>query len=121
MNKKGITLVELIAVLAIIGLLAIIVVPGITKNIIDSKNKANKVQDSNIKEAAQSYLADHIGDDITFDESDTVTITLKVLVEEGYLTAHPSNPKTGEEYDLNASSVLVTKVNASYKYDLDLK
>ena len=48
MNKKGITLVELLAVLVLLSIIAVIAVP-LTLNLIkDSKNDADAINKSNI-------------------------------------------------------------------------
>lgn len=120
MNKKGVTLVELIAILALIALIATIFFPNINRILNKSKNTSGTVQDSTIVESAKSYLMDHIEDDISFDDTSQVDIKLKVLVDEGYLSREPKQPKTGKSYDLNNSSVTITKVNESYNYTLNL-
>lgn len=68
MNKKGLTLIELIAVIAILGILAIIVGPAVLniramvmKNSLDSKIGM-------IKAAAIEYASDHIMEVVTVTE-----------------------------------------------------
>ena len=42
MNKKGFTLVELLAVLVVLGIVALVCYPIVTKTINNSKNDTNK-------------------------------------------------------------------------------
>ncbi|MBO5138853.1 MAG: prepilin-type N-terminal cleavage/methylation domain-containing protein [Bacilli bacterium] len=119
MNKKGLTIVELLAVLVVIGLMAVVIFPVITGNINDSQNKTNEIQKASIKEAAESYVADNVGLNI-FLNKDTEEITLNTLIEDGYLTGNYSNPKTGKDYDLINSKVTIKKENNSYIYTIDL-
>ena len=58
-NKNGFTLVEIAIVVAIIGLLAIIVMPKIADIFGDSVTKAMKVQENEIRDAALLYLEDY--------------------------------------------------------------
>ena len=60
MNNKGFTLLELLAVIIILSLLAVLVNTSVTKLIKDSKNDLYDVQIENIKMAAESWGADNI-------------------------------------------------------------
>lgn len=53
MNKKGFTLVELLAVIIIIGLLAVIITPKITNTLKDSEQKTNLTSAKNLIKAAE--------------------------------------------------------------------
>ena len=39
MNNKGLTLVEVIAVLVILSIVAVIITPNVSQNLVDYKNK----------------------------------------------------------------------------------
>jgi len=54
-NKKGFTLIELIAVIVILSLIALIVFPAVNSVIKDSKEKAYKEQISSIIKAAKQF------------------------------------------------------------------
>lgn len=58
MNRKGFTLVELLAVIAILGLLVTTVSIAVTKIYNDNVNKTMIVQNNKVKEAASIYLND---------------------------------------------------------------
>ena len=57
-NKNGFTLVEVAVVVAIIGLMAVVVIPRITDIFGDSVAKRMKIQENNVNEAALLYLED---------------------------------------------------------------
>ncbi len=78
-NKKGVTLVELLAVIVILGIIAAIAVPTIGGLIERQRVNAAEAEFDNAMEAARLYF---------IDETET-TVTAAVLVSEGYLSANP--------------------------------
>lgn len=115
MNKKGLTLIELIAVMVVLGLLALLIVPNVNKLIKDSKNDAKRVNEDNIKQAASMYLADNIGGTISFVENDSYDVTLNQLVDGGYLSS-----EVMDTYNLYTSTITITKDGNNYVYKLNL-
>ena len=100
MNKKGFTLVEIIAVIALIAVVMIIIAPNLIKTLGDSTSKAMKIQEKEISEAALLFLEDHCKNPIEgkkcigaynypFErESDytyTGSVTLEMLINEKYI------------------------------------
>ena len=59
MNKKGVTLVEIIAVIALIAIVMIIVTPNLMKILSDSNDKTMSIQEKELAEAGLLYLEDH--------------------------------------------------------------
>ena len=57
--KKGFTLVELLAVITILGLLAVIIVPKVTKTIKDSEQKTNMASANGLLKAAEYRYQDN--------------------------------------------------------------
>ena len=60
MNKKGFTLVELLAVIVILALLALLTSTAVTKLVKDAKNDLSETQMTLIKSAADTWIADNI-------------------------------------------------------------
>jgi type IV pilus assembly protein PilA len=120
MNKKGITLVELISALVLISLIALIAIPLITGLLKDSKEDSDKINRKNIQEAAALYLADNIGSTIDFSTNNTTTVTLQQLVDGGYISGDLKDQISGSNYNLDTSIVTISKENNSYKYTLNL-
>ncbi|MDV2581859.1 type II secretion system protein [Alkalibacillus haloalkaliphilus] len=77
-NQKGITLVELLAVIVILGIIALIAVPAIASVIDDSRYDSAKATAINIIEAAELYS-------VTNDLGDGDTVTAATLASDGYL------------------------------------
>ena len=126
MNNKGLTLVELLAFIAIIGLLAVLITPGLMaiRNSVLTSTLKSKI--SQIENAAKDYGLEHINDLVTpvddypfghagakmGDQRDPNCFlkTVDSLISSGYLSEKNSyytnddgtydnqiiNPKTGE-------------------------
>ena len=78
-NKKGLTLIELLAVVLIIGIIAAIAVPAVSNAIEKSKKNSDMSTQVLIKEAATRYALDN-----TIPAAGK-TITLTNLQDAGYL------------------------------------
>ncbi len=81
MNKKGLTLIELIAVMAVIALIILIAVPKINDTIIENKQKLYKEQENRLVEAATKY----INDNYIEDNIDNLSISKNTLISNGYI------------------------------------
>ena len=101
MRNKGFTLVELLAVIIIMGLLATIIFPMVNTSLSNSKDTALDVVKSNIIDATKDWSLDN----------------LNFLPENGYLPLNVKNPKTGYIIS-NESYVTITNVNGKYKYEV---
>ena len=58
-NKKGFTLVELLAVIALLSLILLLVVPNLTSLFNDSASKTLKIQEKEMANAGLLYLEDY--------------------------------------------------------------
>ncbi len=83
-KKKGFTLVELIAVVAILGLIALIVYPAIGSVIRTARESSYEDQVAVIIKAAQSWSVDNA---VTLpDDGSVYRLSVDTLVEEGYIS-----------------------------------
>ncbi|WDU80725.1 type II secretion system protein [Lysinibacillus sp. G01H] len=78
-NERGLTLVELLAVIVILAIVAAIAVPAIGNVIDNSRYKALKADAINVIHAAQFYFMEHPSAD-PWQE-----VKVRKLVSEGYL------------------------------------
>lgn len=60
MNKKGFTLVEILAVLVILSLLLILTIPSIKNALTNGKNKINEINKKQIEDAAKIIVEEVI-------------------------------------------------------------
>ena len=76
MNNKGFTLVEMLAVVAILGMLTTLAAIAYSKYIDKTKDDAYKILAESAANAAEEYNMVHFG---------TTTVTLETLVEDQFL------------------------------------
>ena len=135
LNYKGFTLVELLAVIAIMGMLAVIMVPTISGVIEENKTNNSANLKNSIKSSARAYISDNryeikldnnscnnnntkreifsINNKIILESK----ITVELLVNEGYLKSNSGeiiNPETNKTINKGKSNIEV-KYNCSSK------
>jgi type IV pilus assembly protein PilA len=96
-NERGLTLIELLAVIVILGIIAAIAIPTIG-NIID-----NSKEDAHIANAEQIINAARLAK--TQDTSGKNSWTLQELVDGGFLESIPKSPGNKGAYDPDNSTV----------------
>ena len=109
MNKKGFTLVELVATIALLAIIAIISFVSINAVLEDSRVKNCENLVKSIKVAAKEYVSDNRYD---FDNNNTRTISVKTLIEGKYLTDEIKNP-------FNTSEDVTNKIEVSIQLNDD--
>lgn len=124
MKKNAFTLVELLAVLVVLGIISGITIPVINKSIISSRNSLYKDQEQIILKASINW-AETNTDKLPTEENKTIALSLGYLKAEGFLTGNLKNPNTGYLYPDNMivnvsfdqSNDRVSKHNIKYNGD----
>ena len=106
MNKKGFTLVELLAVIIIISLLALLTSTSVTKILKDAKNDLSNIQIASIKAAAEAWGADNFNRLPKVNECKY--LTLKDLKDYGLLDSNVIDPKNNQEISDNLKIKMTT-------------
>lgn len=146
-NNKGFTLIEVLAVIAIITLLGIFTIPSVLSSMGNSKNSSYKILIENIKTAgtelyeelefAGSILSDYNSKGQSTANinlsGNSVTVTLQGLVNNGFLKGSNNssdnstntnskillNPKNNQ--DLGTCSIIITKIKTGDKICYEIK
>ena len=114
-NRKGFTLIELIAVVVILGVIALIAVPAVTYYLSGAQNDAYKIAEQNLAEAAYNMFADcaGVGDLAVCDQYSVpdsggyVTVPASVLIANGYLDPIADPASQGSYCDENNSFAII--------------
>lgn len=114
--SKGFTLVELLAVIIILGVLTLITVVSINPILNDAKKSLTDSQINNIEESASLYYIKYgVGLDDFELNNPKDCINVSKLIESGYINSEEiTNPKTGEPV---LGSVKVTYKSNNYIYE----
>lgn len=112
-GNKGFTLAELLAVIAILGIISLIVFPSINEVIKNSKEKAYNIQKDLLINIAKNWALEHTNE--LSEENDTY-VTIDELIQGGYIeNEQVINPITDEE--MNGCIVIhYKKSNNKYTY-----
>lgn len=110
MNQKGLTLIEMVATLIILSVIALIVTPNIYDNIREYKNQLFETQMNNVTEAAKSWATDNVKL-LPSDSSYSLKVTVQELQSGGYLSDNLKNPRDGGKFD---ESTVFALINCNY-------
>ena len=113
LNKRGFTMVELLATIVIIGILGTVGVVGVTKSIKSAKDRYYVAQNKLFISAAQTYFTDNKSR-LPMKSGTTKKVTLKTLNDENYIEKMVDYSKKSYKDD---SFVTVTKLGLNmYSY-----
>ena len=117
LNKKGYTLIELLAVILIIGLILVLSTYGIIKAVKSSKEKVTTLSEKSIKEAAETYATEKNDDsnywlDITDKENKYFCTTIEELMNKGLLDKKAESTKFKKSDFVLVKKNKVTNVNS---------
>ena len=117
MKQNGFTLVEVLAVIIILGIIGVIVMPAVTGSINDSKDDLYDMQVSNIIEASKTWAADNLSS-LPTTVGEEKKVSLKELQENGYIDENITNPKTNKVFDPTTNCVNISFNGKKYTYSL---
>ena len=115
--KKGFSLVELLAVIVILGIIGLIVVPAVDRFISNSDQMAYDAAIASIKESAKSWEADNVNK-MPQNHLDSYEVYLDQLIAGNYVRPDLVNPITGEPFP-NDLRVIITNHHGSHRYEVE--
>lgn len=115
MNKKGFTLVELLASLAILAIIMLIAVPS-TINVLDRSKKQKYIADAKkMITLAETYIRGN--QDINYPSDNQIIILYLSALNDGSFDEDPD----GNKYSLSKSFVTITRKQVSSNYTYEYK
>lgn len=116
MKNKAFTLVELLAIIVILGVIATIITPVIQKSLKANKEKVYEIFVEQIEDYTKDYLAKNTSV-LPNNAGEVSTIKFIDLKKEGLLQINVVNPKTNNIVS-NESLIKVTKERNNYTYEV---
>ena len=114
MNKKGFTLIELIAALVLLTLVATLVAPAIINQVNEKREDISDQTLNLIYTEAELYFDDY-NIATNLEKGQVYCVSLDELVKKGYLTKPIKDVTTGKEIPL--TKYVKTTINSLEEYD----
>ena len=111
--KKGFTIVELLAVITIIGVLIVLVVPSVNNLIIKTEENGYTFQINSIKDSSVNFTLENIDVLLSDNKYESFTIDLKTLKDLAFLDYELKNPKTNK-YFSDDTQITLTRNKGNY-------
>lgn len=118
LNRKGFTLIELIAVIVIISILLVLIVPSALSSSNKGKEASYNILVQNIKTAAETYYLEcEYGNILCSWDGDNITVTIGNLADYGFLSVTDKetdklivlDPRNNGK-DFNDCEIKITKI-----------
>ena len=110
--KKGFTLIEMLAVIVLLGIIAVIAYPTVSNAVKSAKESALDKTIDSLENIAYSYSSEN-----NLEQSvDEKALSFDVMLNAGFIKTLPTNPETGE---LLAGCVMYSWRDNQYKFRYD--
>ncbi len=110
MNNRGFTLSELLGVIIILGVLGVIALTSVDKNIKKGMYQTCKTQEKILIEGAKAWAIDNT-------PTSTTTVKVGALQSGGYIENDLKSPLTNSNYNSN-TGVIITVSGSKYTYSV---
>ncbi len=114
MKSKGFTLVELLAVIVILGLVAVIAVPNVASILNNSKNSLNNNQKEIIESAARQWGIEHVA--LEGNNPSKSYVDIKTLQDDGFLEDKSIKNLIDNEDVSLSTKICITYANNQFVY-----
>ncbi len=121
MNKKGFTMIELMATITLLGIMLTLAVVSVSKYLSKARNTVYRDYEDTLKNATTNYFLNHTGLLPEINDANGTKVLATTLIDEGYLE-NMKDPKNNSFNCNNNSYVIVTrKDNVGFNMDLEYK
>ncbi len=121
MNKKGFTMIELMATITLLGVMLTLAVVSVSKYLNKARDTVYKDYEDTLKNATTDYFLNHTGLLPEINDANGTKVLATTLINEGYLE-NMKDPKNNSLNCNNNSYVIVTrKDNVGFNMDLEYK
>lgn len=117
MNKKGFTLVELLAIVVILAVIMVVAAPNMTKQIKKSEEESQNILNQKIENASKLYAAKYYASKLV--NGNKVTFTLNDLEQDGLINLKDKcDGKTNQNITISDGEYDYSNIAADdcYKY-----
>ena len=114
-NKKGFTLIEILAVVVVISLIFILALPKINNTLKNKKSDIDNTTNNIIITASKLYISDHVNEFLKFD-GNVYCLPLTTLTKDGYLESPVRN--ITDDKDITETMSVKISFNGGYKYEI---
>ena len=115
MNKKGFTVVELLAVISIIVIIVLIVVPNVISIAFKHKVSGYIANVKNIEDAVDAYILEY---DIVLDSNNKATINLNDLYDRGLIDKNLKDSRCDKLFSGENTIITISQEEDVYAYDV---
>ena len=116
-NKKGFTMLELLAVIIILGILISLAYTSISRYINQARSTTYEDFEKNITSGVTNYLIDHTGS--IPNEGESLVVDVEKLVCEGYVEDLQDPRESSKTCNLDSYAIVKRNANTGYNMDID--
>ena len=117
MNKKGFTMLELLAVIIILSILMTIGYMAVSQYLGQAYDATYSDFEENIEAGAANYLIEHTGS--IPNEGESIVIDVSKLICDGYVKELQDPMRDGQTCDLNSYVIVKRGNNTNFNMDVD--
>lgn len=119
-NKRAFTLIEVIGVIATLGLILLVAVPSMTKTLKRNEQKKYDNYITNLKLVSENYLVDQLQKGkITFNEDSDITyFSLGDIIDAGYIKDVITNPNNDKKISRDTRIKATKNMDSTYSFEV---